>query len=113
MKRYIHSSTITDNGFFLEIGKQAIFLRSSGSNITDKILRKFVNAICDIKGISDSTRQKALYDKPTLDDLRRRIVKASLEEIDNPTVHYFSIKGKYFTLNFPEQEFEDEVIVIE
>ena len=114
MKRYIRSTTIeTTGGFFLEAGNRAIFFKTEGTNITDKVVRKFINTVCDMKGVGDNIRQSVLYDKPTLADFRRRINRVVLEEVDNPGVHYFSIKGKNFTLNFPEDDFQREVIVVE
>lgn len=114
MKRYIRSNTIeTTEGFFLEVGNRAIFFKTEGVNITDRVIRKFINTICDIKGVGNNIRQAALYDKPTLADFRRRITKAVLEEVNNPGFHYFSVKGKNFTLNFPEDDFQREVVVIE
>ena len=114
MKRLVYSSSeVSESGFLFEAGKKAYFYKSNLSNITDKIARKFINAVCDERGVGDKIRQSALYDSATLDDFKRRISNAVLEEHDTGKIKYFTIRGKYFTLNFPEEDFEQDVIVIE
>ena len=117
MKRYIRSnSNIVSEieGFLFERGKYVLFLNNPSSNLTDKIARKFINKICDIRGVGDSIRQSALYSADTLKDFKRQIVKATLyeKELSNGQ-HFMSISGSGFTLNFPEEEFNNEVIVFE
>lgn len=114
MKRYIRSDEeIYDSepGFLFEFGNHAIFYKHSGSNLTDNIVRAIINKVCDYRNVSDTIRETALQDRPTLDDFRRRISKATLTKVDTGKVIYYSIKGKYFTMNFPEEDFAREVIV--
>ena len=115
MKRYLRctSDVVSEvDGFLFESGKHALFLENSGSNLTDKIVRKFINKVCDIRGVGESIRSSALYNEATLKDFKRRISKATLQErVLNNGVHFFSISGSGFTLNFPEEEFDDAVIV--
>lgn len=114
MKRLIYATEVLDAspGFFYEYGNVVIFYKTDATYCTDKIVRKFINTFCDLRGIGDAIRQKALYDKPTLDDFRRRIDKAYLEEKDTGKIIYYTISGKGFTLNFPEEDFKKEVTII-
>jgi len=113
MKRYIRSSEdIGIPGFLFEKGNKAYFYETTSSNITDKIARIFINAVCDERGIGDKIRQSALYSPDTLKDFKRRIDKATLYINENDWGTYYSIKGSGFSLNFPEEEFKTDVIWI-
>lgn len=115
MKRYIYSSELIEcyHGFYFTIGNLAFFLKSDAHNLTDKLIRKFINAFCDKQGVSDAIRQKSLYDKPTLEDFRRRISKCDLNHIDTGKITYWSITGRGMIVNYPEEDFKREVIVFE
>lgn len=81
MKRWIRANKITVEDvpvFIFNSGHKDFILRAYGSNITDKIVRRFVNALCDYKGVGDSIRNSALYDKAILEDFRRRITKGKI-----------------------------------
>lgn len=114
MKRLILATEILDSkdGFLMEIGSKAIFLESDASYVTDKLIRKFINKVCDINRVGDSIRQSALYDKSALNDFRRRISKAHLEKKDSGKIVYYTISGNGFTLNFPKEDFNKDVIII-
>ena len=114
MKWYVRSSEELDikQGFFFEFKNRAIFLVSDSANITDKIARKFINVVCDLRQVSDSIRNAALYDGATLKDFKKRIDRATLERINTGKIVYYTIKGKGFTLCFPEDEFKETVIMI-
>ena len=114
MKRYIKSNdelNTSEPGFLFEFGNHAVFYKHPGSNLTDNIVRAIINKVCDYRNVSDTIRETALQDRPTLDDFKRRISKATLTKNDTGKVVYYTIKGKYFTLNFPEEDFIKEVIV--
>lgn len=122
MKRWMHTSTHTIdastgdseiyNGFWFTYRSSGIFLKSDATNITDAIARKFINQVCDYKGVGDAIRKQALYSPDTLKDFKRRIDKATLEHKDTGKITYWSIRGNGFTENWPEDEFEDAVTVI-
>lgn len=114
MKRYVRSSEELDvkQGFFFEFKNRAIFLESDSANITDKIARKFINAVCDLRQVGDGIRNSAIYNEATLKDFKKRIDRATLERIDTGRLVYYVIKGKGFTLSFPEDEFKETVIMI-
>ena len=115
MKRYIQSSYqpgYVKQGFLFTFGNRTLFLESDMKNLTDNIIRKIINKCCDIKGVGDSIRQSALYDPATLKDFRRRIDKCSLivRQLDNGNMFY-TIAGDNFSFNYPEEDFDEEVIV--
>ena len=112
MKRYIHASSDIEAsaGFMLNVGRKDYFYISDAKIITDKIVRAFINKICDMKGVGDAIRQSALYDKSTLADFRKRIQPAVLERHDTGKIIYYTISGKNFSWNFPEADFERDVV---
>ena len=113
MKRYIHASfeNTPVAGYVLNVGNKDYFYQSDAKIITDKVVRAFINKICDVRGVGDSIRQASLYSKPTLADFRRRISPAMLEQHVTNTVTYYTISGKNFSWSFPEADFENDVIV--
>lgn len=113
MKRYIHASTDIDNaaGFTFNFGNRELFYISDAKMITDKVVRAFINKICDVRGVGDSIRQASLYSKPTLADFRRRISPAMLEKHITNTMTYYTISGKNFSWSFPEADFKNDVIL--
>ena len=100
------------NGFWFTYRNSGIFLKSDATNITDAVARKFINAVCDMKGVGDAIRKSALYNPDTLKDFKRRIDRATLEHKDTGKITYWSIKGNSFTESWPEEDFEDAVTVI-
>lgn len=97
------------------MNKHTLLLISDSRNLTEKVIRKLINKVCDLKGAGDSIRQAALYDKDTLDDFRRRIEKVSViqKTFDNGN-KWYTIAGDDFQCNYPsEEEFNDEVIMFE
>lgn len=100
------------NGFWFTYRNSGIFLKSDATNITDAVARKFINAVCDMKGVGDAIRQSALYSQDTLKDFKRRIDRATLEHKDTGKITYWSIKGNGFAESWPEEDFEDAVTVI-
>ena len=115
MKRYIRCSEVLEDssGFYFTVGNHAFFLKNDAINLTEKIIRKFINALCDLRGVGDAIRQKALYDKATLNDFRRRISKCTLQHLDTGKITYWSISGPGMIASYPEEDFKNEVIVIE
>ena len=111
MKRWIHASDDSDiqNGFLFEQGDRAFFLVTDSKNLTEKVIRKFINAVCDLRNIGDKIREASLYDKATLNDFRRRIDKAQLER----TPYGYKISGSSFTISYPEGDFEEEVTIFD
>ena len=115
MKKYIHCADTLEyyDGFYFTVGNHAFFLKSEATNLTEKIIRKFINAVCDLKGVGDAIREKALYDKATLADFRRRISKCTLEHVNTGKITYWSVKGDGMISSFPEEDFKNEVIILE
>lgn len=94
------------NGFLMNIGNKDLFLISEKKNITDDIARAFINKICDIRNKPVELKERALNDKPTLNDFKRRIDKATLEH----KTQYDSVVGKNFMLSIPNEE-KDSLII--
>lgn len=113
MKRLISASeegTTTYKGFTMNIRNKEIFLVSDKAYLTDKIVRDFINTVCDMKNVGDSIRNSALYDTATLKDFKYRIQKATCSHIVTDKVDYYTIQGKNFTESFPSDEFKTSVI---
>lgn len=115
MKKLIYASTIqsVQAGFLFNLGNKDFFLESTASNVTDNIARKFVNAICDYKQVSDDLRLRSLNDRYTLNDFKRRIVKAVLKHVDSGKVTFWSIEERNGVSNFPEDDFSKYVVLID
>lgn len=114
MKRWIHCTTEVDQpGFLFEVGNRAIFLKSNQTYLTTKLIRDIINTVCDLRNIDDTRRKAALYHQPTLDDFRKRIAKVTLRHVETDEVEYYSIQGKNFNLNFPADEFNERVVVVQ
>lgn len=100
-------------GFYMTFSNKGIFLEDEGTNITDKIARKFINWVCDYKDIGEGIRKKALYDNATLKDFKKRINKADLIKcITENGYNYYSIKGNNFTVNYPVDDFKKDIILL-
>lgn len=115
MKRYIKSAEELDDekvGFVFTAGNKEFFLESSATNITDKIARIFINAVCDLRGVGDGIRRSALYDPATLKDFKYRIDKAVLITHVRDWGTYYTISGKNFSQSFPEADFNKDVILL-
>lgn len=98
-------------GFLFEFKDKAFFYETSAKNLTVSIIRKFIEAICDYRNISDDVRERSLNDETTIQDFRRRIDKATLMKIDTGKIIYYRIKGNNFSINFPREDFENDVIL--
>lgn len=108
MKRVVYAAEVLEHreGFLGSFSRFDMFIESPNTNLTDKVIRKFINEICDYRKVGDKIRQAALYDKPTLDDYRHRISRATLECRDTGRITYYNISGDSFTLNDPEEDVE-------
>lgn len=99
------------NGFLMNIGNKDLFLISEKKNITDDIARAFINKICDIRNKPVELKERALNDKPTLNDFKRRIDKATLEHKKTQNGYeYDSVVSKNFMLSIPNEE-KDSLII--
>lgn len=115
MKRYVRAEAeiaYMKSGFVMETGRFALFYESDAAYLTDKIVRQFIKKVAEIRGASDAIRDAALYNEAALKDFRRRIDKASLtkKQLGNGK-NFYTIAGNEFSLNFPEEDFNREVIV--
>ena len=99
-----------NKGFSMTVGNKIYFLISDKKNITNNIVKIFINKICDIRGFSQELREKCLEDKATLDDIKYEIqsdciiekkhivyVNESItKEIGETEEDYYYISGKNF-----------------
>ena len=99
------------NGFYMVIGNKGYFLKTEAQNRTTAILAQFIDKMAEIKGLAPELVAKAKADKTTLEDLRKRINPATLEQKTLSNGYYFNISGSYFSESFPEEDFRQSVIV--
>lgn len=99
------------NGFYLVVGNKGYFQKSEAQNRTAAVVGNFIDKLAEIKGLAPELIAKAKADKVTLEDLRKRISPATLEQKSLSNGYYFSINGAYFTESFPEEDFRQSVIV--
>ena len=93
-------------GFIFEIGRKYYILISDKVNITDDIARKFIVKTLEVKGKSKEYINIAVQHRPTLNYVKKRISKCTIEIKEN----YYSIKGNYFLFNIPFTDKEELVI---
>ena len=93
-------------GFLVEIGKKYYVLISDKVNITDDIARKFIAKILELKGKSQEYINIAMQHRPTLNDIKYRCDRCTLETKET----YYSINGKNFGISIPFTEAETVVI---
>ena len=96
------------NGFIVTIGTKDYILISDNVNITDNIARKFIAKILELKGKSQEYINIALQHRPTLDDIKYKCDRCTLEAKES----YYSIKGKNFGISIPFTE-ADTVVIFE
>ena len=94
------------NGFIVTIGRKEYILISDKKNITDDIARKFIAKILELKGKSQEYINIALQHRPTLDDIKYKCDRCTLETKET----YYSIKGKNFGISIPFTEADTIVI---
>ena len=95
-----------EKGFIVTIGRRNYILISDKVNITDDIARKFIAKILELKGKSKEYINIALQHRPTLDDMKYRCDRCTIEIKEN----YYSINGKNFGLSIPFSD-KDEVLL--
>ena len=102
-----------NKGFSMAVGNKIYFLISDKKNITNNIVKIFINKICAISGFSQEFSQelteKYLEDKATLDDIKYKIQSGCIiekkhivynenvaKEIGKTEEDYYYISGKNF-----------------
>jgi transcriptional regulator with XRE-family HTH domain len=66
---------------------------------------------CLLKNLAKRIKELRKLHKMTQDDFRRRISAATLEKKETPTIIFYTINGSNFTENFPEEDFNNEIVV--
>lgn len=97
-----------NKGFSMTTGNKMYFLISDKKNITNNIVKIFINKICDIRGFLRNLK-KCLEDKATLDDIKYKIQSDCIiekkhivynenvaKEIGEIEEDYYYISGKNF-----------------
>lgn len=92
--------------FLVEFGRKYYILISDKVNITDDIARKFIVKILELRGVNKEQINIVLQDRVSLDEIKRRCNRCTLEIKDN----YYSIKGKYFGISIPFTD-EEQVVI--
>lgn len=99
-------------GFLFTAGNKQIFIKSNLTRKTDTIAKQIIDTIGTLRNIPQETIERAKQDKATLEDFKKRTSQATLEMKDTGKIVYYTITGKYFTENFPADDFKNDVIVI-
>lgn len=101
-------------GFIFTHGKIEIFLVTDTQRKTDKIARAIIDAIATARNTPAEVIERAKEDAATIKDIKRRTDAATLEEKTTPKgTKFYRIAGKYFSFNYPEEDFYNDVIVIQ
>ena len=99
-------------GFLFTQGRTEIFLVSDAQRKTDNVARAIIDTLATVRNIPAEVVERAKLDPPTLKDFKRRTDAATLEEKTTPNgTKYYTISGKNFSLNYPAEDFCNDVIV--
>ncbi len=95
----------TMKGFYMTAGTKGIFLESDMEKKCKSVVYAMIDIIGELGNKPKELLDRVKNDKPSCDDIQRRIDAATLEyrTTDNG-FKYISIKGKNFTENVPENE---------
>ena len=102
------------SGYLFNLGVYDYFMLTDAKRKTDTIAKAFVNAVCDNKKIIQETRERALNDKATLNDFKKRIESATLTIKEGQNgVKWLNISGQGFNINNPLDEIEKHFYFID
>lgn len=84
-------------GYFLTIGKKALFLEAATDRKNPSTVKAMIKAICVYRGFCEDMTARILADKECYTKISHDMQPATLElkELSNG-VRYYSIKGDYF-----------------
>ena len=100
------------DGFLLTAGNKEYFLVTSTKKKTEKVIKAIIDNVGKYRNCCPETIERAKQDKYTIDDFRRRIDLATLQEKTTPNgTRYYTIAGKNFSFNYPEADFTNDVVV--
>ena len=99
------------HGYYLVAGNKAYFLKTDTTRKTSKIIYDFIDLIGKHRNLSSDLIERAKQDQFTIDDFRRRLSAATIEKKQLPTITFYTIQGKNFIENFPEDDFKKSVTI--
>lgn len=98
-------------GFYMTAGRKGYFYRTDNTKRTTTVINAFIETIATVNNRPQDLIDRAKKDKATQEDFRRRISAATLEKKETPTIIFYTINGNNFTENFPEEDFNNEIVV--
>lgn len=90
--------------FMLTVGDKYYLMQTVRQNVNDSVAKEFIKKICEVKNKGDDLRDRALNDRCTLDDFKRRINRCEYTEVNDDRVHYHKIVGNYFSCSIPNDK---------
>lgn len=96
-----------ESGFTLVFKDKELFYKTDCTRKTKAVIFAFIDQIAKLKNIHPDVIQRAKDDKATIEDFRKRIQHATIED---HTI-YRTITGENFTANYPEDIFNNTVII--
>lgn len=98
-------------GFYMVAGRKGYFYRTDNTKRTTTVINAFIETIATTNNRPQDLIDRAKKDKATQEDFRRRISAATLEKKELPTIIFYTINGNNFSENFPEEDFNNEIVV--
>lgn len=84
-------------GYFIAVGRKAVFLETDATIKSKKVVFEMINAIGNYRGLCKETIERCQNDKPTYERIQREMQAATLEEKETPNVgKWYNIKGRNF-----------------
>ena len=98
-------------GYYLTVGNKGYFYKSDAAKRTAAVVNAFIDILAARRNLDPETVEKIKKDKATTDHIRRDITPAQIIKKDLETITFYSITGPNFTANFPEADFNNDIIL--
>ena len=84
------------NGYFISIGKKAVFLEASNARKNPATVKAMIKAICNYRGFCEDMTNRILSDPECYKRISHDMQPATLELKECSHGKYYSINGGYF-----------------
>lgn len=83
-------------GYFISIGKKAVFLEANNASKNPAIVKAMIKAICNYRGFCEDMTSRCLSDPECYKRISHDMQPATLELKECKFGKYYSINGGYF-----------------
>ena len=99
-------------GYYMTVGNKGFFIRTDAEKRTKHIVQCMIQQIAIYRNLCQDWIDRLMQDKQTIDQIRQNMSPAIIKTVTTDNGYkYYSIVGEYFTCNFPEEDFDKDIIV--